>query len=347
MTQHDQLVKASGWTIFFSLLLTLSLVITLLCLTLQKTVFDQKFVDKVLVSQNVYEKVPALVQQRLELAISSQGAAGQLLQLLSPQQTQEFFSYLLPADYLQQQTNQVMDRFYDFLNLKSSALELTLDLTPIKQKMAPDGVAQLIRQLESLNPTCTTDQMQNLLVVLIDPSQVDLSFLSTCTPPEPILSAVNPVLQTALQSAATLLPDSFTIFNLDDMNSVQNEQIHQFYANYQLIRKLVDFLPWLSVVLAVILFLLNTKSFAVFLRSLGVSGLIASGFDILLLGAGYLFLRPLLPRLIPETVSSLMGDSGSALLMAVTQQFFVTGIIVMGIALVISVCFLILRKVVR
>ena len=347
MNQSDQPVKTSGWTVFFAILLTLSLIVTLLCLTLQKTLFDQKFVDKVLVSQNLYEKVPTLVQERLESTISSQGAASQLLQFLSPQQTQQFFSYLLPADYLQQQTNQMMASFYDFLNLKSSGLELTLDLMPVKQKLTAEGVTQLIQQLESMNPTCTADQMQNLLVALIDPSQIDLSFLSACTPPEPILSAVNPVLQTAVQSAATLLPDSYTLFSLGDVSSVQSEQVRQVYAVYRLVRTLVDYLPWLSVILAGILLLLNTRRLAVFLHNLGISSLIAALFDSFLLGAAFLFIRPLLPQLVPDALKSVLGDSVNLLLTSVAQQFFLIGAVVMAIALAVSICLLVLRRVVR
>lgn len=286
----------------FSLLLTLALLLCLLQLTLSQTLFSARFVKTVLVEEKAYEALPGLVTQTMLNSVSGTGEAGLgILAQVPADQLSQWMSTVLPADYLQTQTDQVIESLEAFINLRSYTLNLQFDLTPVKANLASPASADALANLLDSMPACTADQLNELLAATLKQGSLNGLTIPMCKPAEPLLSVVRALLSGTVSSFAAVLPDSLAIGGEAVQAQVNSFVMSRQYTTYYLFKRILEYTPWVCLGLALLIVLFTLRSKKLLLASLGTPlwisglvGLLAAG--LVYLGRGYVLLVPMLSQ---------------------------------------------------
>ena len=264
---------AAGVTALLGILLALALLATLLGLAADRTLFSASLFKDTLEEENVYAQVPEL------LAITAQagGQSSGFLATLSQQQLTDVYAVLVPQDYIRGQADQLVDSFFAFVNLKAPSLNLTVDLTQVKENLQGDAGQVAVSQWLASLPDCTAGQLLAFAASVLQQGSLDLNALPQCKPPQPYLSLLTPLFTSALQQSAATLPAQITLVDYSAGSSVTTSASpSQAYAIFLFWRKLLAFAPWLAGLLAIMIFLINLRSFKAITAGLGMPLLVAS-----------------------------------------------------------------------
>lgn len=253
-----------------SILLTLVLIVAFLQVTLSQTVFSANFIKNVMVEQKVYEALPQVVTGTLLESVSgSEDSTVRFFSQIPTEQLNQWIASAMPQDYLQAQTDQVVDALEAFINLDTYILNLQFDLTPVKTNLTSEaGQAALNSVLDSL-PACTTDQLTRLMSSALQGNLSGIT-IPMCKPGEPLLSIVRSLLGGTVSGLAQALPDSIPVGG----EAVQT-QINQFvsgprYRTYSLLKRLLEVSIWVTLGLMLLIVLFTLRSKKVMFTSLGV-----------------------------------------------------------------------------
>jgi len=277
-----------GWASFFAFLLTLSLILTLVSIVLNNSVFSASFVKDLLVDENVYDQVPALLADTLTNAITDQTPTGtNLLGLLPADKMGELIAAVIPIDYLHSQVNGIVDSVYRFINLQSLEVNYSLNLTPVKENLAGQKGQEALSQLVNSLPECTQDQLNSLASTFDQQGNIYGISIPVCKPTEPLLSVISVVAASSLQSFAYTLPSEITLGGADLNTQIKQLTNTRQFQVYYMVRQWLRWAPWISLAIALLILFVCFRSAKVMFSSLGIPALIAGIFGLLASGGLY------------------------------------------------------------
>ena len=160
---------------------------------------------------NIYQRLPDAIAN--QLAVNLTPAAGDLdsgisLVVLDDQEWEAILIDLIDPNWLQSQTEGVIDQVFELLLISKDPLNTPIEfsVSEIKASIAgPEGV-QAINQIIEAQPPCSLDQLVGLVQVGLGMENTIGSIL--CRPPDFILAGINPVVESFLLATMEQVPET-------------------------------------------------------------------------------------------------------------------------------------------
>ena len=160
---------------------------------------------------NIYQRLPDAIAN--QLAVNLTPAAGDSdsgisLVVLNDQEWEAILIDLIDPDWLQSQTEGVIDQVFELLLVSKDPLNTPIEfsVSEIKESIAgPEGV-QAINQIIEAQPPCSLDQLVGLVQVGLGMENTIGSIL--CRPPDFILAEINPLVESFLMATMDQIPET-------------------------------------------------------------------------------------------------------------------------------------------
>ena len=128
--------------------------------------------------------------------------------MLSEPDWQAVLTSLLPPDWLKAQSESVIDQIYAEVQ-SGDRRPITISLTDVKTRLKGSEGLDAITRLIDAQPACTLDQLAELIGSIAQSQP--LTSLPVCHPPDQIISALDPAIQSVLGLLADQIPDQYVI----------------------------------------------------------------------------------------------------------------------------------------
>ncbi len=299
-----------GLVVFLSILLAFFLIPSLLTITIQRTLLSEDFYVQILEKEKVYEKIPdflvnrlmdptvgedKLVMENLSLTSFSEkdvrnfimpnryegDQMGQLFDsyfwTLNEDQVREIIQIIVPENYFKEQTYSIFKSFMDYVNVRTTNLEASIDLEPLQENIQSKRFSSFIEGIVATWPVCTQEQVDTLKAITKGKTSGELTQNLVCNPPDENQHDIN--IPLTIQSAAFLMPEKVPIVSSENSAFFTELTGTKHYQIYAIIHRVMDYLPLACLVLAVMIILLSTRSLKRMLNSLGIPLLISGLLD--------------------------------------------------------------------
>lgn len=293
--------KGKGLVVVLSISLAIILIPSLLIITIQRTLLSEDFYVKILEKEKVYEKIPDYIVNRLmdptvgeeqtvmeNLSLTSFSEKdvrnfimpnryegdqmGQLFDsyfwTLDKEQVQEIIQIIIPEDYFKEQTYSIFKSFMDYINLKTTNLEVSIDLKPIQENIQSERFTSFIEGIVATYPECTQEQVDALKAISKGKTSGELTQNLVCDPPAEYDDEIN--IPGSIQMAAYFMPKKMPIISSDNSAFFNELTETEYYRVYVIIHRVMDYLPLACLVLAALIILLSTRAIKQMLNSLGI-----------------------------------------------------------------------------
>lgn len=257
------------------------------------------FYQQALIQVNIYQRLPEAMAAELAGDLNSESGSpnsGLSLVVLSDQEWENLLMDLIDPQWLQSQTDFIIDQVFDLLLVSPDPVNtpIEISISDLKQKVTgPEGI-QAIHQIIAAQPPCSLDQIIQLVQIGIGMEQSQGSIL--CRPPDYILSEIDPLVESFLTVSVEQLPDTMQFylpFSVPENSITGNPVTDDLPAYLQLLRRVNSVTSW-SLLLPLTFLLLMTlvvvRSARDFMAWWGAS-LFTAGFISLIFSA---FLIPLI-----------------------------------------------------
>ena len=258
-------VVSKGLIIGLSIILAVSLIPAMINFSLNQTLFKTDFYAGVLQKTNFYEQVPDLLYDTVISSGTSSLQSGYLAGL-DKEQLKSLMLSLIPAGWVEAQTDAAMNSVLDFMNFKTDTLRIIIDLQPIKEYLAgPLGKQSVIGFLNSL-PTCSFEQLTQIMIT-VQNGQGDFSL---CNPPLSDLFNLDTLLDPVINSFSSSLPAVIILPPEGQTEIIDVIEKSPVFLVYRSVRSLLPFFPWICLVVSLMIFLLSIRSLHWLAGALGV-----------------------------------------------------------------------------
>jgi len=255
---------SGGWSIFLSILLYFGILLTLLGNSFERTFFSTKFYTEILKESNFYDQLPSLVvDETFKATANSTGL--NFINFFTHDQVETMIRSVLPAGWVEAQVTSTIAATLDFLNFKSGVPENQINLQPIKENLTGEVGKQALMSMVSSLPGCTEEQI-NTILQSMQTGQIDIP---VCKPPEEFLPFLEIFLDPLLANIAATIPDTVQFPSAEQTQVMQNLTQTVQFRIYKTIRKSFALTPWLSLALAVAIFIVSIRSLKQMTNSLG------------------------------------------------------------------------------
>lgn len=249
----------------FSIMLAVSLVPAIINLSFNQTLYKTDFYADILQQYNFYDQVPELLYDTV-IQSGTSSLHGTIIAGLEQEHIMKLILSILPSGWVKAQTDKAMISVMDFLNFKTDTLKINVDLQPIKDYLlSPIGKQAVIDSIENL-PACSEDQLTQIMVTI----QSGQGSFTLCNPfiteyinMEVLLDPLIVAFSNTLPAMIILPPDGQTAIT----DGIENSRVFQIYRN---IRSLLPLFSWISLILALMIFLLSLRSLRWMSGSLGI-----------------------------------------------------------------------------
>ena len=315
-----------------AILFVISTVIVLLLINIEAKAFSSATYKQAFADQRLYERMPSILATALTSTMGQNINAVPFLRALAPEDWQNTISILLPPEELKATADHALDSTFDYLNGRSSSAAISL--LPMKTQLAGPSGMNLVLQILSLQPPCTTEQLTQMALGLLGGE------IALCNPPPEAIGLMTPFIQSQLQTMTNIIPNEVTIIPGTLSGTPQDPRIR-----LNTIRSVIKLTPFLPVLLLFGITIFAVRSLADWLAWWGWPFMIAGVSSVLigLIGSplvGWilqLFIRnqgtipipPVLVSSIAETTSAVAGQ----ILAPVMIQGAILGIVGLGIAI--------------
>lgn len=207
---------------FFALLTTLFFVIALplaiWTFSASQMILSADTYKNVLAANNLYfDLIPALLPALIEIEppdtgefdIHDQANRDIFLDVVGNMDEEDWASItadLIPADWLQAQTEGALDAFFGWLNDEAPSLDLQIDLRSFRERLAGESGQRVVNQIIDSWPGCTAQQVLILRGFstgrITDPDQFPF-----CQPSGELIATTREILSSQLTRLARDLPD--------------------------------------------------------------------------------------------------------------------------------------------
>jgi hypothetical protein len=324
-----------------AVLFVISSVLVLLLFNIERKAFSSATYKQAFEDQGLYQRMPQILGTTLTTYITENGSAIPFLQALTVEDWQNSIVQLLPPEELKGMANQALDATFDYLNGKTDSA--TISLLPIKTRLAGDSGMQVVLQILSRQPACTTEQLTQMALGLSG-GQITL-----CNPPEEAIGLMMPFIQSQLQTVTAIFPDEVTFIS-GAASGTPNDPRRKLND----VRSVIKLTPFLPALLLFGIAVFAVRSLADWLTWWGWSFMFAGGISVLialfgspLVGGilrlviqkqGALLIPPILASSIAETTRAVAGQ----MLISIVVQGIILG--VAGLGMVIGAVLLAKRQ---
>ncbi len=333
---------ARGWAVFFSALLGLTMLLVLLAVTLNFTLFNAAFFKSILEKQGLYEQLPQLAAESAIQNAVSQEQTGEennnLVASMTSEQLVMLIDSVLPAGYLQDQIETNIDAAFNFVNLKTTGLNLVIDMQPVKDRLLSTEGQQAIVDFVNSLPECTDEQVQ--AIIQSKNSQNTSSDVPMCKPPESYMEQALPQIQASLQDFASSMPAQINL--MENQSQIVTLTSSKPFRVYMGLRFILSYVPFIAGALALFIFLLTLRSPKTMFACLGIP-LLVSGIIGGLSSAAFQYGSKIILRSAQTTgtpFDSIILSSMDAFL----REFSIFGLILCGVAILLGVIFLLISR---
>jgi hypothetical protein len=315
-----------------AILLVISTVIVLLLINIEAKAFSSATYKQAFADQRLYERMPSILATALTSTMGQNINAVPFLRALAPEDWQNTISILLPPEELKATADHALDSTFDYLNGRSSSAAISL--VPMKTQLVGPSGMNLVLQILSIQPACTTEQLTQMALGLLGGE------IALCNPPPEAIGLMTPFIQSQLQTMTNIIPNEVTIIPGTLSGTPQDPRIR-----LNTIRSVIKLTPFLPVLLLFAVTIFAVRSLADWLAWWGWPFMVAGVSSVLigLIGTplvGWilqLFIRnqgtipipPVLVSSIAETTSAVAGQ----ILAPVMIQGAILGIVGLGMAI--------------
>ncbi|MGZ9166729.1 MAG: hypothetical protein ACXW4U_16270, partial [Anaerolineales bacterium] len=254
------------------------------------------------------------------------------LRALTVQDWQNTISMLLPPEELKAMANNALDATFDYLNNRTNSA--VVSLMPVKVQLAGPSGMDVVLQVLSLQPACTTAQLTQMALGLLGGE------ITLCNPPPEAIGLMTPFIQSQLQTMTTIIPNEVTIIPGTLSGTPDDPRLR-----LNTIRSAIKLTPFLSVLLLFGITVFAVRSLVDWLTWWGWSFAIAGAGGVLIGLVGsplvgwilQLFIQNQGTILIPPVFASSIAETTSAvaqqLLTPVLIQGAILGLTGLGMAI--------------
>lgn len=268
---HKRINNASrGWIITFSIFLAISLLLMLVSISMNLSIFKADVYAEVLDEQGFYNEFPALVTDAI-LSDSQETLANSPLSWIAREQTEAFIEAVLPAEWVKQQTEFVLQSVMSFVNLQQDNLLVIIDLQPVKDNLTgPAGKQAALNLLTGL-PECSTEQL-NLIIFAVQNGQTGFEL---CNPPVNELLLLDLILDPIMKEIAKAVPSSIILPTNEQAQVILNLTQSPAFQVYRHARTGLALLPWVCLILILLIVILGWRSLRWMMTGLSFSFILA------------------------------------------------------------------------
>lgn len=250
-----------------AILFIISTVMALLLFNIEAKAFSSATYKQAFEDQRLYERMPSILATALTTTMGPTISAMPFLSTMTIEDWQNTITILLPPEELKAMANNALDSTFDYLNGRTNAA--VISLLPVKTQLAGPSGMNVVLQILSLQPACTTEQL----------TQMALGFLggqiALCNPPPEAIGLMTPFLQSQLQTMTTLIPNEVT-FIPGTLSGTPNDP----RARLNTIRSLIKLTPLLPVLFLIGITIFAVRSLADWLAWWGWSLMIAGAIGV-------------------------------------------------------------------
>lgn len=345
MQMTDQKVISSfakGWAVFFAILLSLTMVLVLLSFTLDFTLFNANYIKGIIEKQGFYEQMPQLVVvsalENATIEAQSGETSNNVVTKMNSEQLAQLINIVLPEGYLQSQVERNIEVVLNFVNLRTSELNIIIDLQPVKNNLlSPEGQEAVVGFINTL-PECTEDEV---IAILQSQNQPDSTTdVSMCKPPELYIDVVMPQIQSSLHDFAGSMPAEMVF--VQDQSQIQQLTSSTPFRIYTVLRVFLSYMPFIAGVLSLLIILLTLRSVKTMFACLGipllVSGIIGGISSAVIQFGGKIMMSSV------QTTGNPFDPIIKSILDTALREFSTLGLLLCGTAFLIGVIFLRISK---
>lgn len=323
---------------FFAILFIISALISLLTLNAERHFADPELYKRVLLEERVYDSLPRLLSIQIsegmtynpcdedpsacegeggDVSEDEEGGPPDYFRNLNAEQWELLLREILTPDWLQTQTESVIDQFDDFLESDESTPSISISLVELKSKLMGQNGAETVLKIVEAQPTCTEDQIKEFKEALAA-EDMDMDLLS-CRPSQEILDEYMPSIEENLNEVVGELPDEATLggnFMGEDTseNPGSNDDEMQIGIMLRRARTYLRLSPIVPGIFLLLIAVFGVRSFRDLLRWWGIplflTGLIALVISILSMPVFNWILRTYVEDQIPSYLSMEFVDLG-------------------------------------
>ena len=188
---------------------------------------------------------------------NSQGSlAYSPLSWLSREQTEEFVKAVIPAEWVKQQTEIVLQSVMSFVNLQQDSLFVVIDLQAVKDNLTGPAGKQAVMNLLTGLPECSMEQL-NLIIVAVQSGQTGFEL---CNPPVNELLLLDMVLDPIMKEIADAVPPSIILPTNEQAQIILNLTQSPAFQVYRYARTGLAVLPWVCLILILLIVILGWRS---------------------------------------------------------------------------------------
>jgi hypothetical protein len=280
-----------------------------------RKLLNPNFYKSALENVGFYERLPESIAQQLAVNLTQRGSdtsSPVVLLLLNQQEWETILTGLINPSWLQTQTENILDQFFDILLVSPDPLNtpINVSILEIKNSLAGGEGVLAFNQILNAQQDCSLDQVMGLLQLGLGMQpQIDTLL---CRPPDYIITELNPIVQSLLSAAVTQVPDevSFTLLTAMQLSSSAGSpqelspgELPEFISSLRRTNTMISRSPLLPITFLLLLSIFAVRSLRDMLRWWGSVFLTAGGISLIILLILYLTMDWSLGRLVPIPIS--------------------------------------------
>jgi hypothetical protein len=205
----------------------------MLLFNIEQKAFNARTYKQAFAKQKLYERTPSILAVTLKNAISQQSGTSPL-NALTQADWEQTIAVLIPPEELKSLTDAALDSIFDYMNGKTDSASISL--LPFKQHMVGAAGVTATKQILSVQPDCTEEQLMQMGLNLITGGDMHL-----CNPPAELFDLFNPMIESQLQFMTISIPDQITIIEGDRSGTSDDPRIQ--LNRIRVIAKLTPLIP--------------------------------------------------------------------------------------------------------
>jgi hypothetical protein len=315
----------------FAILFIATLLLSLFLFNAQWQFANPELYKRILIEERVYDSLPRLLSVQMaagltynpceedpsdceneggDISEDDEGGPPDYFKNLDASSWELILREILTADWLQTQTESVIDQFFDFLESDDASPSISISLIELKSKLMGRDGAEIVLKLLDSQPTCSNEQLRDLKEAFAsEDSNMDLL---SCRPPQEILDEYMASIVENLDEVIGDLPDEAVIGEgfMDEESGESTTSEGEGIQIGNTLRRIMTYLRLSLIVPGVFLLLIavfGVRSFRDLLRWWGIplliTGLLALIISVLSMPLFNWFLRTYVEGQIPGYLS--------------------------------------------
>ncbi len=287
----------------FAILFIIAALLSLLLFNFERHFLDSDLYKRVLLEERVYDSLPRLLSTQIAAEMThnpcdedpsscegdgeaesedDQGGPPDYFQNIDVNQWELLLREILSANWLQEQTESVINQLFEFLESDETTPTISISLVDLKARLLGRNGVDTVLKIVDAQPPCSDDQLSELKdMIESDLSEADLL---SCRPPQELLDRYILTIEETLNEVVGSLPDEANLgesFMESEGSEPQEDSTDEMQIGRTLrrIRYVMRWSPIVPIGLLLLVAVFGVRSFRDLLRWWGipvmVTGLIA------------------------------------------------------------------------